>query len=135
MIDFILAKDFSKKHIIADLPLCKLMLDDNANYPWFILVPRIANIVEITDLKPAQRKQMWFEIEEITQAVQNLFNPDKINIATIGNITPQLHIHIIARFKNDFAWPKPVWGEQNKKEYTLDQVEKIKKDMYLPIFL
>ncbi len=135
MIDFLLAKDFSKKHIIADLPLCKLMLDDNANYPWFILIPRIANIVEITDLKPSQRKQMWFEIEEITQAVQNLFNPDKMNIATIGNITPQLHIHIIARFKTDFAWPKPVWGEQNKKEYTLDQVEKIKKDMYLPIFL
>ncbi len=136
MIDFELSSNFSTKHIISDLPLCRLLLNNNADYPWFILVPRIANIIEIIDLTIEQRKQMWLEVEEMTEAIKNVFNPDKINIATIGNITPQLHIHIVARFKTDKSWPQNVWHDDNNHSvYKNEQIEKIKKDIYLPLFI
>lgn len=128
-------ENFKNKHKIAQMPLCDVLLDENANFPWFILIPRIPNAIEILDLTPAQRKQMWFEIEEMAQSIQDTFNPDKLNIANIGNITPQLHIHIVARFKKDKAWPQPVWGFAEKQPYTSEQIEKIKNDIYLPLFL
>jgi len=94
---------------IADLPLCKLLLSNDASYPWTILVPRRANISEIF--------QLLAESSAISECLQSVFQPDKLNIAALGNIVPQLHLHHIARFQKDKAWPAPVWGHSAPAPY------------------
>ncbi len=111
MPDFKLNATLQKdSHFIADLDLCQLRLIDNSDFPWVILVPRIKNIVEITDLNAAQYGMLNAETHAVTQVVQKAFSADKMNIATIGNVVTQLHMHIIARYRNDKLFPKPVWG-------------------------
>lgn len=95
---------------IVNLELCQVRLINNSDYIWLILVPQQNNIVEITDLPPPKYNLFCSEIHLVSQIMQKLFKPDKLNIATIGNIVRQLHVHIIARFKNDKLFPKPVWG-------------------------
>ena len=96
--------------LIIDLPLCSVLLMNDSQYPWLILVPRVDNIREIIELSPEQQQQLWQESANVSHALQDLVNPDKLNIAALGNMVPQLHIHHIARFKSDNAWPAPVWG-------------------------
>ncbi len=96
---------------IADLPLSRALLMNNHLFPWVILVPREPQIQEIMQLAVSQQHQLMDEITAVSQAMQAIFSPDKLNIAALGNQVPQLHIHIIARFKNDTAWPNPVWGK------------------------
>ena len=103
---------------IKDLELCQVLLMNNALYPWIILVPKKANLIEIIDLSVEEQNLLMVEISAISRIFKNL-NPDKINIAALGNIVPQLHIHIIARFKNDLTFPKPVWVSQETKECSL----------------
>ncbi len=95
---------------IMELKLCQVRLINNANFPWLILIPQIFNLVEITDLSNAEYDLLNAEIKLVSRALQNALNPDKLNIATIGNVVSQLHFHIIARYKNDHLFPKPVWG-------------------------
>lgn len=102
---------------IADLELSKLLLMDNRNLPWLILVPRKERAVEITDLTVSEQQVLLQEINLVTEIQQKMFNPDKINTAAIGNLVPQLHVHIIGRFKNDAAWPAPVWGNLPAERY------------------
>jgi diadenosine tetraphosphate (Ap4A) HIT family hydrolase len=85
---------------------------DNSNYPWLILVPMKNNIIEITDFEQTDYDLFNWEIRKVAKILQNEFKPDKLNIATIGNVVPQMHVHIIARFKNDTLFPKTVWGSQ-----------------------
>lgn len=100
---------------IADLKICRILLMNNANFPWLILVPKISGAVELTDLPFEIQSQILQEINLIAKILQKKFQPHKLNIATLGNIVRQLHIHLIARFEDDAAFPKPVWGSEAKK--------------------
>ena len=95
---------------ILSLPLCKLRLMNNSHFPWFLLVPQVSNASEIIDLAPAQRQQLMNEISQLSEALQKIYQPAKLNVASLGNMVAQLHVHVIARFVDDAAWPKPVWG-------------------------
>ncbi|WP_416304979.1 HIT domain-containing protein [Neptunicella sp. SCSIO 80796] len=96
---------------VMDLDLCKLLLMNDCQYPWLILVPMRNDIREIIQLDQQDQLQLWQESALISRGLQQLFKPDKLNIAALGNMVPQLHLHHIARFEQDIAWPKPVWGQ------------------------
>ena len=110
---------------IKNLELCQVLLMNNAFYPWLILVPRKEGLVEIIDLSFQEQNLLMAEISSMSKILKNDVGADKINIATFGNVVPQLHIHIIARFKNDLTFPKPVWVSQDIKEYQNDDKEKL----------
>jgi diadenosine tetraphosphate (Ap4A) HIT family hydrolase len=95
---------------IGDLPLSRVLVIKDANYPWLLLVPRRADTVEITDLSEVEQAQLMTEINRVARALKDITKPDKLNIAALGNVVPQLHVHIIARRSSDAAWPRPVWG-------------------------
>jgi diadenosine tetraphosphate (Ap4A) HIT family hydrolase len=95
---------------VGDLALSRLLLANDANYPWLILVPRKAGLVELIDLAPDERYQLLDEIDRAARALKTKTRCDKLNIAALGNQVAQLHVHVIARRKGDTAWPKPVWG-------------------------
>jgi diadenosine tetraphosphate (Ap4A) HIT family hydrolase len=95
---------------VGDLALSCLLAINHADYPWLVLVPRRPNIVEIADLADADLNLLTAEIAQVSCVLKTLTACDKINIGAIGNVVPQLHIHIVARWKTDPLWPKPVWG-------------------------
>jgi Diadenosine tetraphosphate (Ap4A) hydrolase and other HIT family hydrolases len=95
---------------VGDLPLCRVLLSKDANYPWLILVPRRPNIVELIDLDPADRAVLTAEIDAVSRALKAITECEKLNVAALGNVVPQLHVHVIGRRHSDAAWPKPVWG-------------------------
>ena len=97
-------------HPVALLRLSELRLMDDANYPWLVLVPRVADAREIIDLDAARQAQLLEEIGIASRLMQSLFRPHKLNVAALGNAVPQLHVHVIARREDDPAWPRPVWG-------------------------
>lgn len=103
---------------VKRLTLSRLLLMNDAAWPWLILVPEVADIKEIHELDASQRAQLMEEIAMVSERLAQLFAPDKINVAALGNMVPQLHVHVIARFKDDPAWPKPVWGQQPPTPYT-----------------
>jgi len=106
---------------VADLPLSQLLLMNDARYPWLILVPRRANKAEIIELSLEDQQLLLTEINTVSHLIQNIFNPDKINIANIGNRVRALHIHLLARYKTDEVWPLPVWGLGESVPYALLQ--------------
>jgi diadenosine tetraphosphate (Ap4A) HIT family hydrolase len=116
-------------HYVTDLPLCRVLLMNEARYPWFILVPRRAGIREIHELPAADRQQLWAESNQISRALMALFQPDKLNLAALGNMVPQLHLHHIARFQSDAAWPAPVWGKFTPEPYAVDMAQRLCKEM------
>ncbi|PQJ89683.1 HIT domain-containing protein [Aliivibrio sifiae] len=99
--------------ILGDLPLCKVLMIKEEIGPWLILVPRINELKEIHHMTEAQQIQFIQESSAVAQLLEDNFAPDKINIGALGNLVPQLHIHHIARFTTDCAWPGPVWGNTN----------------------
>lgn len=112
---------------VADLPLCEVRLMDDANHPWLVLVPKVVGAVEILDLTSSQRAMLGAEIALASRALKKLFRPDKLNVAALGNLVPQLHIHVIARFRTDIAWPRPVWGAADARPYAPeDLVERVR---------
>lgn len=96
--------------LLGELVLCRVLIVNDANYPWLMLVPRRADIVEIIDLDEVERAQLMTEIALVGNALKEVTQCDKLNVAALGNVVPQLHVHLIARRKTDVAWPKPVWG-------------------------
>ena len=110
-------------HEVACWALCSLRLMDDANYPWLILVPQRSGLVELHDLSAGDLEARTDEIMLASRALQALFTPDKINVAAIGNLVPQLHVHVVARFTDDPAWPKPVWGALPARPYDPAQLE------------
>jgi diadenosine tetraphosphate (Ap4A) HIT family hydrolase len=96
---------------LGDWPLCRLLLMNDARFPWIILVPARADLREVHDLPPAERATLIEEVARASALMQQAFKADKMNVAALGNQVPQLHIHIIARFASDPAWPNPVWGQ------------------------
>lgn len=105
-------------HPVARLELCELRLIDDCRYPWLVLIPRVAGATELIDLEPAQRRLLTDEIDIASRLLRDLFAPDKLNVAALGNQVPQLHVHLIARFRDDPAWPKPIWGQFPAQPYT-----------------
>lgn len=104
---------------IEDWDLCRVSLKNDKTWPWLYLVPRRDNIREIYDLTPADRALLMHEISRAAEALHAIYQPEKINTAALGNMVPQLHVHVFARFKHDPAWPKPVWAVQtNEISYT-----------------
>ncbi|MEY2598788.1 MAG: hypothetical protein RLZZ142_1047 [Verrucomicrobiota bacterium] len=95
---------------VCELPLSSVWLMDNQRFPWLLLIPRVAGVSELIDLSEADQSALWREIADASRALRELFTPDKLNVAMIGNLVPQLHVHVIARFRADDAWPKPVFG-------------------------
>jgi diadenosine tetraphosphate (Ap4A) HIT family hydrolase len=95
---------------VGDLPLSRVLLMNDANFPWLIMVPRHAGAVEIFDLDAPERTRLMSELALLAQLLKDLTGCDKINIAAIGNVVPQLHVHLVARRRDDAAWPRPVWG-------------------------
>ena len=106
-------------HPVAAWPLSELRLMDDSHHPWLILVPRVADATEITDLDPAQQATLTQEIDRAARLLQ-VFRPQKLNVAALGNLVPQLHVHVIARFHDDIAWPKPVWGMAAARPYSME---------------
>ncbi len=104
--------------VIGQFPLCKLLLLKDANYPWLILVPDREGISEIHQLDEADRQQLMRESCHLSAFLEREFQADKINIAALGNMVPQLHIHHIVRYRDDIAWPAPVWGAHPPKAYS-----------------
>ena len=104
-------------HPLGTLGLCELRLMDDANYPWLVLVPRVAAARELIDLDSVQRHQLTDEIDLAARLLRDAFRPHKLNVAALGNMVPQLHVHVIAREENDPAWPAPVWGRVAARPY------------------
>ncbi|HJT99341.1 MAG TPA: HIT domain-containing protein [Rhodanobacteraceae bacterium] len=104
-------------HAIGALPLSELLLMDDARFPWLILVPRIAGARELIDLDEGDQRTLLAEINRVGRALEALLRPDKLNVAALGNVVPQLHVHVIARRTDDAAWPRPVWGSGERVAY------------------
>lgn len=110
---------------VGTFPLSLLLLSLDGNYPWFILVPKRPGVREIHQLAEADQYQLLRESRCLALALTAVFRPDKINIAALGNVVPQLHIHHIARLITDPAWPRPVWGAVPAVSYSMDERERI----------
>ncbi|MFJ4056021.1 HIT family protein [Pseudomonas sp. NPDC089743] len=113
--------------VLGDFPLCRLLLSKDANYPWFILVPKRAGVSELFDLSPDDQAQLWKETTCLAEALKTEFAADKMNVATLGNVVSQLHMHVIVRRHGDAAWPAPVWGKVPAVEYGPGQVDAIRQ--------
>lgn len=109
-------------HPLAHWPLCEVRLMDDAHHPWLILVPRVEDAVDITDLDAAQQAALMREIDRAARALQAAVKPHKLNVAALGNVVPQLHVHVIARYRDDIAWPRPVWGTATAQPYSPEEL-------------
>lgn len=108
---------------IGRFPLCQLLLMGDANYPWFILVPRRQGVREIYELSVTDQHELQCESSLLARWLAQAFAADKLNIAVLGNKVPQLHVHHIARYRGDPAWPHPVWGRVPIKPYAAEEIE------------
>jgi diadenosine tetraphosphate (Ap4A) HIT family hydrolase len=109
--NFILHENLAQDCIeVCELPLCKVLIMNDSQYPWFILVPKVSDILDIYQLEWEQQVQFLNESSLVSEVLMEIFNGTKMNVAALGNICPQLHVHHIVRFEGDACWPKPVWG-------------------------
>lgn len=111
-------------HFLTDWPLCRVLLMDDATYPWLILVPRRQGVAELIDLPVEDQQALIGELDRASRVLVEIYRPHKINIAALGNQVRQLHFHVIARQTDDPAWPKPVWGAMPRSAYTMGALEK-----------
>ena len=118
--------------VLGEFTLCSLLLLNDANYPWFILLPNRKDIREIHQLTVTDQQQLMTESMFFSRCLEQVFQPDKLNIAALGNVVPQLHIHHIARFTTDVCWPAPVWGATNSIPYSNQQIKTIKNQLLIP---
>lgn len=114
---------------LGDFPLCRVLLMNDSRYPWLILVPRQADISEVFQLSAPQQQTLWQETTQVAHALNTLFAADKMNIATLGNVVNQLHMHVVARMRNDAAWPAPVWGKGAAEPYSAVQIQLLRKQI------
>jgi len=117
---------------LAEWPLSSLFLKNNADYPWLILVPRVKDVQEIYHLHPSLQYKLMEEMSQLSSIVGHYFKPDKLNIGALGNIVPQLHVHIIARYKTDKLWPHGIWqAGETTILYTKEQLSSLKQDLQI----
>lgn len=115
--------------VLGEFTLCSLLLVNDANYPWFILLPNRENITEIHQLSASDQQQLLSESMFFCRCLEDLYQPDKLNIAALGNVVPQLHIHHIARFTTDACWPAPVWGAVAALHLTEEKINTISNQL------
>src|ERR1700727_1734671 len=108
---------------IGDLPLSRVLVIKDAHYPWLLLVPRRPETIEIIDLDEVEQAQLMTEISRVARALKEITKCDKLNIAALGNVVPQLHVHVIARRTSDAAWPRPGWGVEPALEHDAEEVQ------------
>lgn len=116
---------------VGDFPLCRLLLMNDAQYPWFVLVPRREEIVELFQLDVEDQRTFWQETTELAEILKDTFGADKMNVAALGNVVSQLHMHVIVRRHGDPAWPAPIWGKHPAQPYTAEQVAAIREKLRL----
>ena len=107
---------------LGDLPLSRVLVINDANYPWLLLVPRRPDLTEVIDLDEVAQAQLMTEVTRVARALREVTACHKLNIAALGNAVPQLHVHVIARFRHDPAWPKPVWGVVAPRAYGREEL-------------
>ena len=112
-------------HFAADWPLCRVLAMNDARYPWLVLVPRRDDVTEVTALETADRAVLMDEIDRAGRLIQSCSGVAKLNIGALGNLVPQLHIHLVGRHTGDPAWPGPVWGHSPAVPYEPDALGKI----------
>ena len=110
--------------VLGKLEFCHLLLLNCAAVPWFVLVPE-TDTTEIIDLDPAERLRLWSETDRVAEFVRASFTVDKLNIAAIGNVVSQLHVHVVGRHRNDYCWPDVVWGRVAEEQYDAAQLEAV----------
>jgi len=121
--------------IIGQFSLCQLLLMNDANYPWFILVPAREGISEVYQLSAEDQQLLWSESTQLSAGLMEVFQGDKMNIAALGNVVPQLHVHHVVRYTSDVAWPAPVWGKVTAKPYNDAERKAVLETLFqLPIF-
>ena len=118
---------------LADWPLCHLRLKDDPRFPWLLLVPRRSGAVELTDLDDAAHAQLVVELRAALRRLAALARPDKTNVATLGNLVPQLHIHVVGRFRGDAGWPRAIWCLPAGEPYPAAQLGWV-RDRYASLF-
>jgi diadenosine tetraphosphate (Ap4A) HIT family hydrolase len=111
---------------LGDFPLSRLLLMNDAQYPWFILVPRREDVSEIFQLAPDDQQQLWHEAASLAEVLKDTFQADKMNVANLGNVVSQLHVHVIVRRRDDAAWPGPVWGKHPPQPYSADALQALR---------
>ncbi len=116
---------------VGDFPLCRLLLMNDAHYPWFVLVPRREEVVELFQLDAEDQRTFWQETTELAEILKDTFGADKMNVAALGNVVSQLHMHVIVRRRDDAAWPTPVWGRHPLQPYSDEQVAAIRDKLRL----
>ena len=120
---------------IGRFDLCQLLMMNDSQYPWFILVPEKAGIKEIYQLNKSERHTLTEESSYLAENLAELYKADKMNIAAIGNLVPQLHIHHVVRYQGDKAWPAPIWGKFDTVPYTrqqiIDNIAQVKEQLKL----
>ena len=109
---------------LTSLDVCDLRLVDDQRWPWLLIIPRVAHAVELIAISPDLRAQVWLEIDHVGRVMRDQFSPHKLNIAALGNQVRQLHVHCIARFPEDEAWPNPVWGVGDSVPYDSELLRK-----------
>ena len=120
---------------IGDLPLSRVLIINDANFPWLLLVPRRPLVVELIDLDDVEQAQLMTEVTRVARALRTVTHCDKLNIAALGNVVPQLHVHVIARFRSDAAWPKPVWGAAAPRPYDREELHNFGQPLRKKIWL
>lgn len=111
---------------VTALNLSEVRLMNNQQYPWLILVPRVEGAIELLDLSQEQQHELMDEISRVSSVLKSIYEPDKLNVASLGNIVRQLHVHVVGRYRTDPAWPSPVWGYPGTP-YTPENLDKTLK--------
>ncbi|WP_263141155.1 HIT domain-containing protein [Pseudomonas sp. RIT-PI-AD] len=114
---------------MGDFPLSRLLLMNDARFPWFILVPRRENASEVFELSQDDRRALWLETTLLSERLSTVFEADKMNVATLGNVVAQLHMHVIVRRQGDAAWPAPVWGRPGAQPYEQQAVGVVREKL------
>ena len=120
---------------IGDLPFTRVLLMDDARFPWLILVPRIAGLRELIELSQTDQQRLLDDVNRAAHVLHAIEKPDKLNIAMLGNVVPQFHVHVIARFERDAAWPKPVWGVGERIPYTTQELRRYADELAVALQL
>ncbi|MCU7372920.1 HIT domain-containing protein [Tahibacter amnicola] len=112
-------------HVVGELALSRVLLMNDMRFPWLILVPRRPGLRELTELSREEQRQLLDEVNQAAHVLHAIAKPDKMNIAALGNVVPQLHLHVIARYVGDAAWPRPVWGVGVADPYTAAESSRV----------
>lgn len=118
---------------ICELSLCKVLLMNDANYPWLILVPMINDLTELHHIPTNRQADLLNDINQASEIMEKLFEPKSLNVAALGNVVTQLHIHVVARYESDATWPGPIWGKIPVKPYDNSKIENRIRNAFLQL--